>query len=1091
MRYRRNKISSRNFTRGGIKMNAEEKEKFKELQENSKGLIQSRQFPGLKRLLSQFYPDKNHFIYELLQNAEDAGASSVRFEVLKEKLIFAHNGKEPFSIKHIDAITNISLSTKLDEDSKAGKFGIGFKSVFAFTETPYIYTDDICFKITDMFLPEEVPQRSTSGETIFEFPFNGKMPANIALEKIEAGLKDINATTLLFLTNIKEIVYTLSNEKTGIIEAKHNVKSKKTDAIGEYVFAEFIHCSSVFDDGKLDEDTDWLRFNRRITIKTEEDITKEYKEHWVNIAFPVVKRDHSQEEYAFSALSKDSSQNGPQGKVSILFIAPNAKSNLQFHINAPFGCPPSRDSVSDTPENDKLVDEVAVLVREAIEDLRDLGELKPDFFNFLPLENDCVDKQFAPIQNAILDVFETEKVYPLMEGGYSHKKNVISAGEELRKLFSIADVRTILNDSSLEYLQNPQTRGYTFIKENGVLILDAPTILNGLLRLDCNTVNTLFMDQDPKWYKGIYTLLSSERDNFDLTPLSRCNIVYSKNGRLLIPDEARFIDDDAVILDKQFEEVNKTVYDQSESGKSKARLFLEAIGVKVFSQNDAKAIKETRRQEKLQNRIDSLTANDDIISITKEIIKYVRSTSGKDYPLDLSGAWILSETRKLVKPSDCYLDAPYCDTGFSKAEQLHHKEGVSKLYEKELTDKELEAFLETLKANGVLYCLEIKRLTSIAADNPHKKRLNTRPGRIQRETCCQKGDWTIDHLQDYISMKERAISFLIWKAIMKERPQPWYWYYCVEKDKTKAYRRWQQNEYTEDESQLVYYLCVSEWIPDIHGEFKRPSALTADTIDADFAIDDESPFLKAIAFGKEYEELQQRLLQEERERSADSQKKDQAAKDLGYPSYADLEAVLEKARKFDKAEAEGRILPEEHIDEPFAKSNNPDRRLEIVTNEIAASPERQYETKERSVRTTKASEEAKTMLKQLYTNSDEIMICQCCGKELPFKKKDGEYYFEAVGLDKRGGTFFKKETPYAYIACCPNCAAMFREHIINAASDQKGIASIIYMIKEKISDKKPNGNEIIKFVMDNKEFGLIFVQKHIIDIRAALQAESK
>ena len=68
-------------------MNAEEKQEFKKLQESSKGLIKSRQFPGLKTLLSQFYPDKNHFIYELLQNAEDAGASNVRFEVLPDRLI--------------------------------------------------------------------------------------------------------------------------------------------------------------------------------------------------------------------------------------------------------------------------------------------------------------------------------------------------------------------------------------------------------------------------------------------------------------------------------------------------------------------------------------------------------------------------------------------------------------------------------------------------------------------------------------------------------------------------------------------------------------------------------------------------------------------------------------------------------------------------------------------------------------------------------------------------------------------------------------------------------------------------------------------
>jgi len=42
-------------------MNAEEKQEFKKLQESSKGLIKSRQFPGLKTLLSQFYPDKNQW----------------------------------------------------------------------------------------------------------------------------------------------------------------------------------------------------------------------------------------------------------------------------------------------------------------------------------------------------------------------------------------------------------------------------------------------------------------------------------------------------------------------------------------------------------------------------------------------------------------------------------------------------------------------------------------------------------------------------------------------------------------------------------------------------------------------------------------------------------------------------------------------------------------------------------------------------------------------------------------------------------------------------------------------------------------------
>ena len=1071
-------------------MTAEEKqefrEQFRELQESSKGLIKSRQFPGLKTLLSKFYPDKNHFIYELLQNAEDAGASKVHFEVLPDKLIFAHNGTEPFSIKHIDAITNISLSTKLDEDSKAGKFGIGFKSVFAFTETPYIYTDDFCFKITNMFYPEEIPQRKTNGETIFEFPFdNIKLPAPDAIEKIEAGLKDINATTLLFLTNVREITYTLSNGKSGIIEAEHDTKNEQTDEISKYVFSEFVHCSSAFDDGKVDEDTDWLRFNRRIIIQTDDGKTKT---HWVNIAFPV-KRDNSQQGYTFSALSKDSSQNNPQGKVSIFFIAPNAKSNLQFHVNAPFGCPPSRDSVSDTHDNDKLVGEIALLVREAILYLRDIKELKPDFFNFLPLESDYVDKQFTPIQNTILDVFETENVYPIIKGGYAHKQDVISAGEDLRKLLTIENTRTILNSQCFEYLQNPQTRGYTFIKEIGVLILDAATILNGLLQMDVDSVNQLFIERKHEWYRNIYALLSSVRDDFDLNPLSECNIVCSKSNRPIKPSEAKFVDDPSIILDKSFEEVSKSVYEQGDSGKSKARLFLEAIGVKEFSKNDAQAIKNERRRDNLQHKLEALTEKDDIIEITKLVIDYVSSNENKDFALYLNVPFVLSKSKKLVKPSECYLDSPYLKTGFSCAENIHHKTAISKIYKDNLTNKELECFIEILIKNEVFHSFEIIETDDLRGNQNYRK-LNTRPEEVFRETYSEKKDWIIPDLKLYIALQNRNISLLIWVTIMNERA---YHYRYINCKKTVAYRQWQNNNYdyafTKTESQVVQILRDTAWLPDIDGNYRKPSELSLDSIDKAFHIDTDSPFLTAIEFGKVENERRRQLEDEEHRRTSEYQKKEEAAKVFGY-DVDTLEERLRKAELYDRAEAEGRIAPEIHIEEPTANTNNPGKRITAAIEATNDASDRTYEQRSRSVRTSKIRSEATTMLRGLYTNTDDIMICQCCGKELPFKKKNGEYYFETIELDNRGGEFFTKETMYPYIACCPNCAAMFNEHIVNCSSSENRIADLINKIEAGATIKKTNGNEFIQIIMDGKIFNLTFVQKHIVDIQGVIKAES-
>ncbi len=1065
-------------------MTAEEKQKFRELQESSKGLIKSRQFPGLKTLLSQFYPDKNHFIYELLQNAEDAGASSVRFELFPDKLIFAHNGTEPFSIKHIDAITNISLSTKLDEDSKAGKFGIGFKSVFAFTETPHIYTDDICFKITDMFLPEEIPQRATNGETIFEFPFdNSKLPADVAIEKIEAGLKDINATTLLFLSNVKEIVYTLSNGKSGIIEAKHDTKSKKTDEISEYIFSEFVHCSSAFDDGKVDEDTDWLRFNRRIAIQTEDGKTKA---HWVNIAFPA-KRDNSQQGYTFSALTKDSSQNSPQGKVSIFFIAPNAKSNLQFHINAPFGCPPSRDSVSDTPDNDKLVDEIALLVRESIINLRDIKELKPDFFNFLPLESDHVDKQFMPIQDSILKVFETEVVYPIINGDYAHKQDVISAGEDLRKLLSIDNVRTILNSPNLEYLLNPQTRGYTFIKENGVLILDASTILNGLLQMDADSVNTLFLGRKHEWYKSIYTLLSHVRDNFDLDSLSECNIVRSKSNRLLKPSEVKFVDDTTVILDKRFDEVSKTVYEQDGSGKSKARLFLEALGVEVFSKNDAQAINDERRRDNLQHKLESLTDKDDIIAITKSVIAYVNANKNKELSLNLNVPFVLSKSGKLVKPSDCYLDSPYVETGFSSAEHIHHKKAISKIYKTKLSEVEVDLFEKILIGCDALCSFKIKRIDNFI-NNKNYDKLSTCPANVYRITCYNEQEWIIHDLVSYLALNNYKISLLVWTTIMRESSYIIGNCHYISRDKTLAYREWQQCKFTESESQVVQILCDTAWIPDIDGNYRKPAELSVESLDKGFHINSQSPFLTAIEFGKEENERRRKLEEEERRRTSEYQQKEHAANVFGF-DVDTLEEKLRKAELYERAEAEGRIAPKVDIEEPTANTNNPEKRTTAATEATTNADDRTYEQKSRSVRTSQTKNEATTMLRRLYTNHDDEMICQCCGKELPFKKKNGEYYFVTLELDNIGGEFFTKETSYPYIACCPNCAAMFNEHIIHCSSSENRIADLLRIIESDTTIKKPNGNEVVEIIMDGKIFNLTFVQKHIVDIRAAIRAQ--
>ena len=108
--------------------------------EDSVRLLNKPSMRGIRAGIVEKYSEKAHFVYELLQNADDVGASKVRFLLRKNGLYFSHNGTQHFTVTapddvkqigHINAITAIGDSSKKDaNEAKIGKFGIGFKAVF-------------------------------------------------------------------------------------------------------------------------------------------------------------------------------------------------------------------------------------------------------------------------------------------------------------------------------------------------------------------------------------------------------------------------------------------------------------------------------------------------------------------------------------------------------------------------------------------------------------------------------------------------------------------------------------------------------------------------------------------------------------------------------------------------------------------------------------------------------------------------------------------------------------------------------------------------------------------------------------------------
>ena len=84
-------------------------------------------------IFEDFYPDRAHFVYELFQNAEDAGATQVTFTLNQDLLVCEHDGRRTFTEADVTAITGIHSSTKEKTKDQIGKFGVGFKRVLART----------------------------------------------------------------------------------------------------------------------------------------------------------------------------------------------------------------------------------------------------------------------------------------------------------------------------------------------------------------------------------------------------------------------------------------------------------------------------------------------------------------------------------------------------------------------------------------------------------------------------------------------------------------------------------------------------------------------------------------------------------------------------------------------------------------------------------------------------------------------------------------------------------------------------------------------------------------------------------------------
>lgn len=81
---------------------------IKDREENA-DTLEKPSMQGVKNSVIDKYTDQAHFIYELLQNADDTKATYARFKLYHDKLVFAHNGKRHFGCLNVILYKSISF----------------------------------------------------------------------------------------------------------------------------------------------------------------------------------------------------------------------------------------------------------------------------------------------------------------------------------------------------------------------------------------------------------------------------------------------------------------------------------------------------------------------------------------------------------------------------------------------------------------------------------------------------------------------------------------------------------------------------------------------------------------------------------------------------------------------------------------------------------------------------------------------------------------------------------------------------------------------------------------------------------------------
>lgn len=835
-------------------MSKEEQALFEKLaadRKESAGTLEKTSMRGLKSSVVEKYSDQAHFIYELIQNADDVGATEARFELYKDRLVFIHNGTRLFSVSDLDteeedtkngtlgdlnALTSIANSSKTS--ASIGKFGVGFKAVFQYTTTPYIYDPNISFKIERFIVPAIIEPGKVDkkkNETAFVFPFDHPdRKADEAYADISHKLQNLVFPTL-FLKNLKKIKYSCDN-----VTGEYVKRVKDTREFGN-TKAEKLE---LINGKSNDKDRMWL-----FTRETEEGYA-----YSCGFLFDKEEKLMSTDYYAFC------------------FFPTKKDTNLNFIINAPFLLTDSREGIKATDKhNIRMISLLAELAADCFMYLRDIGLendqmiIDDEILSYIPInqylyipKNERDDISLFPFYDKIKTIFSEEQLLPSFDCyvyaedahmAYWSLLSDLFSNDQLAELLNEEDAKWVLPSKGWETLYRARDGKSDYI---GAVIQYAP--LQDMKMIDMLTAE--YIENQPiEWLYKLYDfILETDRrvNNSRTAP-----IFLNQDGKAV----AAFDENDNAILflDDEDSKGYDTVLPELMSNESTKKL-IERLGVKQPELKD-KITNKILKKATLNPKSDFRAFLDhyiQLIEADEDTYTFIDQIEDREFILAVTED---GTEQKVCAPKKLYLPTPdlkYYFEGSGDTLFVCMDE-----YEEYLKKKEMKYVYDFLALLGVKSYVRVKRFEydySLVSKTFGTKWHDSTRYRHWYDDRIDKDKYVLDRIKDNSDQK---LSVILWQQLIHAFITPG----ASRNDQILGgiYEYFFRTGYfCRYEGFGVRYLKRCEWIQDEHGNFKAPKDLCIQDMARCYDTSSEGA-RKLIAFLKikdehpEYEKLDDKL----------------------------------------------------------------------------------------------------------------------------------------------------------------------------------------------------------------------------------------